>query len=344
MKRRIVSVVGGLLLTLLAAAPCLERPAVAAQGPQGKALEKIVVADPSRGESWMPVYLASTLGFFREQGLEVSFVSYQGGPLVIASLLAGDSQFALTGYEQVLKTFEKGKSTKMLAATSARHPWCLISAPGIKSVADLKGKRVGGGMPGSSPRGFVRACVKYGGLDQDKDVTYTDLIRGSEIAALSKGDVAALFAYGSLKQQLLEHGGKMLVDLSDPAMHKKVLGSDSYPLYVVQATDQFIKEKPETVQRFMNAVAKAMAWENKHKAQEIAEKLLPLFPNADKAVFPKVIADTKLTLSRDGSFNRKGHDAATRLSLDAGLLSKPVPMEDVVDESFLKKAHAKYGK
>ena len=344
MARKSISVLCGLYLVFMTAAPYAHQQRGAAQAAESKPLEKIVIADPSRQESWMPVYLASALGFFREEGLDVRFVSYQGGPLVIASLLAGDSQFALIGYEQVLKTYEKGKSTKMIAATSARHPWCLISGPGIKTVADLKGKRLGAGMPGSSLRGFVRACVRYGGLDQDKDVSYIDLMRGSEVAALNKGDVAALFAFGSLKYQLLEHGGKMLVDLSNPVTHNKVLGSDSYPLYVVQVTDQFIKEKPETVQHFMNAVVRAMAWENKHKAQEIAEKVAPLFPASEKNVFPKVVADTMLTISRDGSFNRKGHDAAVRLSLDAGLLANPVAMENVVDESFLKKAHAKYRK
>ena len=85
-------------------------------------LEKVIVAEPTKGENWLPIFLAKELGFFEEQGLDVSFVDFAGGPLVMASLLAGESQFALSGYEQVLKTTEQGKDAKMIMATANKNP------------------------------------------------------------------------------------------------------------------------------------------------------------------------------------------------------------------------------
>ncbi|MBS3909991.1 MAG: ABC transporter substrate-binding protein [Actinobacteria bacterium] len=319
--------------------PATQKPA------EKKELTKIVVAEPGRGESWLPVYLASTLGYYEDEGLDVSFSSFKGGPLVIASLLAGDTQFALTGYEQVMKTYEKGKSTKMLLATTAKHPWGFVTAPNIKSISELKGKTVAGGMPGSSPMAFARACVKLGGLDPDKDVSFVDVPKGSEVAAMEKGDIAGYgFAWGRVKIELLKRGGNLLIDCTDPEWHRKVLGSDEYPLYVIQVTDEFIEEKPEVVQGFVSAVVRAMIWQNNHSIGEIAEQGAPMFQLTDKEILPQVLEETMKTQSKDGYFTEAGHDAATRLSLDVGLITKPVDMEKVVDESFLNKAHDKYGK
>lgn len=302
--------------------------------------QKVVIAQPSgSGESWLPVYLADKLGYFKENGLDVNFVSFAGGPLVIASLLSGDSQFALTGYEQVLKTNEKGKSTKMIAATTAQHPWALLASKDIKTIADLKGKTISAGMEGSSPRAFVRAILRYGGLDPNKDVQYVSLPSGGEVGGLQGGQIAATFGGGKVKIDLQKRGYTMLADLADPGQHRKILGADNYPLFVIQVTDDYLKSNPDTIQQFMNAVVKAINWENTHSTDEITDVIASRFQNIDKTTIVEIIEDTKRTLSRDGYFTKEGHDAAVRLSIDAGMLAKPLPMDNVVEESFLKKAH-----
>lgn len=313
-------------------------------GSEKASLEKVVIAEPAKGENWLPVFLADKLGYFKEEGLDVKFTDFKGGPLVIASLLAGDSQFALTGYEQVMKTTDKGKSTKMIIATSAKHPWSLVAAKNIKTIADLKGKKISAGMDGSSPRAFVRACLKDGGLDPNKDAQYVSLPNGGELGAMEKGEVAAAFVGGRNKIALIRRGFNPLVDLTREEQHQKVLGSKDYPLFVVQVTDDYIKSHPETIQKFTNAVAKAMKWQSEHSDEEIAEVIAPLYPNIDKGLLVEDVKDTRLTLSNDGYFTKAGHDAAVKLSLDVGLISKPIPMENVVDESFMKKAHNKLGK
>ncbi|MDF9407693.1 ABC transporter substrate-binding protein [Pelotomaculum isophthalicicum JI] len=344
MKLKIV-VITVFMLLLANVTGCAGKNAV--QTNTDKKIEKIVIAEPGTGESWLPVYLADKLGYFDEQGLNVDYSDFGGGhgPLVIASLIAGDSQFALTGYDQVLKTYGQGKSTKMIMATSDKNPWSLFVGKDIKSFADLKGKKISGGMEGSSPRAFVRACLKYGGLDPEKDVEYVTLpSSGSLIGALEKGEVAAGIGSGITKIQLLNLGYKPLVDLTDPQQHQKVLNSKDFPLYVVQVTDDFIKNHPDTVQKFSNAVVKAMHWENTHSPEEIAEKISPFFPNANKDDLISDIKDVQLTLSKDGYFSQEGHDTVTKSALDVGMIKEPVAMANVVDDSFLKKAHDSYAK
>ena len=311
----------------------------------GKEAEKVVIAQPSIGESWLPVYLADKLGYYNEAGLKVEYATFSGGgPLVIASLMAGDSQFALTGYDQVLKTYDQGKSTKMIMATSNRNPWALVVGKDIKSFADLKGKKVGGGMEGSSVRAFVRACLKYGGLDPNKDVEYVSVPADAVVGALEKGDIAAAMGSGLNKVELQKRGYTFLVNLTDPQQHQKVIGSKEFPLYVVQVTDDLIKNRPATVENFTNAVVRAMKWQNSHSAEEIADQISSFYPNAAKDALVTDIKDTQLTLSPDGYFTKEGHAAVINSALDVGMIKRAVAMENVVDDSFLKKAHAKYAK
>ncbi len=310
----------------------------------GTKLEKIIVAQPITGESWLPVYLAQQLGFFREEGLDVNFTTFEGGPLVIASLIAGDSQFALTGYDQVLKTNEKGKPTKMIVATTDKFPWTFIVAKDVKSAEDLKGKKVSAGKEGSSPRSFVRTVIKYAGLNPDKDVQYVFIPPAGDMGALEKGEVAGAEVEGSQRVKLLQRGYKPFVDLNDPEEHRKVLGTDKYHLHVVQVTDDFIKSHPDTVQKFVNAVVRAIAWENSHSSDEITKAIAPLFPNSDLEIEKSVIDGTMQSQTKDGYFSQTAHDAAVRLALDVGMITREATKESAVDETFLKKAHEEYGK
>ncbi len=307
-------------------------------------LQKIVVAEAARGELWGPTYLAKGLGYFEEEGLDVSFVTFHGASLT-SGLINGDAQFGLLGYEMVLKLDEKGIKTKMLYSTTSKFPYSLVANSGITSIADLKGKKISAAGVGTSPYAFVRLAVKSGGLDPDKDVTLVGITSTSSILpAAQKGEVNASYAWGSLKIQLLKNGGNVLIDMDDPAVHQRIVGTPNYNMYVAQVTDKYIKENPENVQKFVNAVYKAMLWQQNHTPQEIADKISTLFPERTGNVLVENLTEIKKVYSKDGYFTKDAHDAAVRLSIEANMITKPIPMENVVDDSFLKKAHAKLDK
>lgn len=307
-------------------------------------IKKVVIVQPNYLVPWLPIYLANQMGYFKEEGLEVSFVTVMGGHNVHAAVIKGDAHFGLTGYEQVLKTYQQGKSTKMIMTTTKKHPWSYFGSKKIKSIADLKGKKIDGGLEASSYRSFARAVVKYGGLDPNKDVLFVNIPRGAEIAALEKGDVDGVLGIDNMKIELIRRGYKPLVDMIDPKQHKAVIGYDEYPLFVVQVNDTLVKNDPEMIQRFTNAVVRAMNWQKSHSAAEVAAKAKPVFSSADPKIFTETIAFTLKALSMDGFFTIEGHKAAEKFGLDVEFIKSPVAMKLVVDESFLKKAHEKYKK
>ena len=64
-------------------------------------LEKIVFTEDVRGYHWAPAYLAQTLGYFKEEGLDAEFQTIKGGDAT-APVLSGDAQFCLKGVETSL--------------------------------------------------------------------------------------------------------------------------------------------------------------------------------------------------------------------------------------------------
>ncbi|MFZ5813352.1 MAG: ABC transporter substrate-binding protein [Thermodesulfobacteriota bacterium] len=298
-------------------------------------MRKVIVGQPGHDDFGIPMYLADKLGYYKEAGLAVEFMNFKSSPLSVASLLAGEIQFCLTSYDQALKTFEKGKILKILFTTTEKHPWCLIGRPEITSLGDLKGRNISAKMPGSGPRAFAMSIVVSGGLDPNADVTFVDLPETAILPAYLNGDIDATVGSGIRKAEMLARGAVVLADMNDPAQHKAVLKADTYPLKVVLATADYLKSNPEIARKFVNATYRAMQWEKAHSSAEIAEKVAGYFLGS---VSPDVIDDIRRAFSHTGRVTPEGHKAIEQQSLDVGLITKPVPMEGVVDMSFVEGA------
>ncbi len=311
---------------------------VASAASDGKSLQQIIVGQPGHDDYGIPLYLADKLGYFKEEGLAVQFMNFKSSPLSVASLLAGEVQFCLTSYDQALKTFEKGKILKIVLTTTEKHPWCLLARPEITSLKDLKGKTISAKMPGSGPRAFATSIVIHGGLDPNKDVTFVDLPETAILPAYINGDIDATVGSGIRKAEMLSRGAVVLADMNDPAQHKAILETDTFPLKVVLATDDYLKSNPEIAQKFVTAAYRAMQWEKAHSSAEIAEKVSEYFLGS---VNQEVVDDIRRAFSHTGLVTAGGHKAIEKQSLSVGLINKPVPMENVVDMSYQEKAAAK---
>lgn len=299
-------------------------------------LKKIVIAEAARSEGWLPVYLAQELGYYREEGLEVQFITYKDGPLALMGLLNGDAQFCLIGFEPVLMAFEKGQDSKVILTTLNSQPYTFVGRKGLNSVRDFKGKVVFAGMPGSAPYFFVKTILRNNGLDPDKDVTFASLEYGAEIVAMSKGDIDGAFVRATRSPEVLKAGANILVDATDPRQHKAVYNSERYEAMAVQVTNEYIKEHPEDVQRFTNAVYKAMQWQAVHNDEEVARTVSPLFPG--RTIDAQLIGVLRRCLSADGAYTEAGYATVEQFCRLNGIIDKSIPFAAVIDSSFIENA------
>lgn len=302
-------------------------------------LKKIVVSE-FRSEFWLPVYIAYQLGYFKEEGLDVEFVKYKDGPIAFQGMHAGDSQFCMLSSEPVLRAYDQGKVSKIILSTLKTKPYMFVTNKNIKSIKDLKGKVIFAGMPGSAPFSFVQALLVNAGLDPDRDVTWANMEYGASLGALEQGTVDGIYLRSTSKKEAQKMGATILVDMTDPAQHKKLYGSDRYESEIVTVTKDYAESNPEVIQKFVNAVIRAIIWQSKNNDESVAKMAAPLFEGV--TIDAELISYLRPSMSEDGDMSVKGYNVMSEFCLKNKIISGMIPYEDIIDTSYVRRAFKKF--
>ena len=118
-------------------------------------------------------------------------------------------------------------------------------------------------------------------------------------------------------------------------------------MYIIFASDDYIASNPETVQKMVTAIAKAIKWFNDESrtAEEIAEAVMPLFEGKEDEVNYSVgIIMDQGVMTEYGYHTEEGFAAANVLAKLCGLIEEDVPAEGIYNETFLDNAWAEIGK
>jgi len=308
---------------------------------------KLTYLEPGRYLIKLPVILAGAAGYFAEEGLDVD-VRIAPGQRVYEALLAGDADLIAVSYGSMMKINQRGKAVHSVANITRNCLFHLVAQPGVKSISDLRGKRIGVPKVGEEVTAVIRAALKSQGIDPDKDVTWVSVgIQGTMIAAMKRGDIDAVGAVGEWRDHLLRAvpGTHVLIDYSNAAHLKKYLGADTYPLAHVQMTEEFVKANPETVQRIVNAVMKSLHFINTHTPDQCIDVVKDKYwADADRDVLVSYLTEIKDAFSPDGITTRGGYDAVVAVNTNAALLQTPAPgFEAITDLEFVEKADKMLG-
>lgn len=309
-----------------------------AGGAAGDELTKITVSE-IRGISWASAYVAESLGYFEEEGLDVNFVIYKDGPVAFQGMHAGDSQFCLLSAEPVMRAYDEGMESYMILTNSNNRIYAFAAQPEIKSVADLKGKTIFAGMPGSAPYSFVLSLLSEAGLSEN-DVNFINMEYGAAVVSLAQGVADGIFFDIYNKSELLEAvpNANILVDTTDPATHEKLYGSQYCDTTIVTCTKEFAEENPETVQAFVNASVKGLAWIDAHTSGEMAELLIPMFEGMTQEQLEAKLETIKSSFSKTGEITEEGYQTVEDFCLEQGLIQKAIGYENIIPAQFVKNA------
>ena len=208
-------------------------------------------------------------------------------------------------------------------------------------MESLRGGIVAGGVNTSGgPYSFAMACMNYAGLTPETDVSVITMASVGYAAAIEAGELQAAVSTNPWAAKiLLDNGGQVIVDGTDDAAIQDIIGSASYELFVLMTSDEYLSTNPETVQKVMNAVAKAMQWMENATPEEIAANLLPLFEGAEEELLYDAQYDKERSItSYTGYHTESGFQAALNLSKLAGDITGDLTEDQIYDETFLDKA------
>lgn len=105
--------------------------------------QHLSLAGGAQGFNWLPVFVAEELGIFAKHGLSIEYKKMGTVDKATSAVLEGGADLAITPPEGAVSNFVKGGELRVIASNSNRLPMSLVAKPSIKSVRDLKGKKVG---------------------------------------------------------------------------------------------------------------------------------------------------------------------------------------------------------
>jgi NitT/TauT family transport system substrate-binding protein len=265
---------------------------------------KLHLAAAGVGFPYLPFVIASSRGYFKQQGLDVEIGVYSGGAKALQALLGGSADIVAGAYSNTITMAAKGQKIVSFD-TQAVCPGFVFgvtkaSHDKIKTYADLKGKRIGVSSPGSSFHMGVNYLLSRAGL-KPEDVSIIGVGSSSgAIAAARSGQVDALMTNDPVATVLQDSGDLFpLAQMRNEKETQATLGGN-YPEASIYATRAFVTKNPKTVQAIANAMVAAQRWMAAATPQQVAEAVPSQYAVADKAVFVQAYTNMRECLSHDG--------------------------------------------
>lgn len=290
-----------------------------------------------------PALIAEKKGFFSAEGVKVELKPFGDGPVLQQALSAGELDIAYIGAPPVVQWFSRGLHSRILAKVNYGQAALIANGNGIiKTVADLRGKKLAGVAKGSGMdlllRGFV--LKDLAGLDPERDISIVSMPVGNMSAALERGLVDAAFTWEPFVSDALLRGtSRLVVDVNQK--------SPRYPWYVVMATPRMLAERSDDVLKVLRAHRKAIAFLQEHAEESnriIAEafKIAPIKTANGKTIEPAaVVQEARKRLGWSDRLEPDDLRFIQRLmdySYSFGFLNKELKVSQVVDLSWQQRA------
>ncbi|MSP41234.1 MAG: ABC transporter substrate-binding protein [Deltaproteobacteria bacterium] len=216
-----------------------------------QALQKITVGYSSPSGNQSVIFLGKDGGNYQKHGLDVELIFIGAGSKMTAAILAGDIKIALVGGVAPVSARLRGADLKIVAVAFNRLALSLIAQKDIRSVADLKGRRVAVTRFGSNTDLGIRYVLKTHGLLPDKDVAilqFGDV--PSAFAALQAGAVQGCMLSYPTTSAAKKAGFKELIDISDSALE--------YASSNIVVTDRYLQSQRDVIRRFLMGFIEGM--------------------------------------------------------------------------------------
>lgn len=297
---------------------------------------------------YLPISIAERLGYFKDEGIDVEIIDFQGGSKSLQAVVGGSADVVSGAFEHTISMQTRGQMMRAFVL-QGRAPQVVFAVnnktmPNYKTLSDLKGKKIGVTAPGSSSQVLANFVLASAGI-KPSDVSFVGVGASSAaVAAIRSGQIDAFTNLDPVIAQLQQDnllkivGDTRVIEESDAIFGGPMIAGCLY------APEKFIKSRPEDVQALTNAVVRADHWLATATADDIVKTVPESYFMGNKAIYIEGFLKNRPALSRDGMFPEGAPAISLKAlqSVNPKMANVKVDLEATYTNEFAAKANQKY--
>lgn len=295
-----------------------------------QAAEIVRFAYPAKSLNYLPLILGKHKGFYQAEGIDLELI--QVASMISAkALTTGDLEFS-GAHAQVMAAAAKGLPVKVVAFITVKPSFWLMSKPEIRSIADLKGKRVGTTAIGSATDTLARYLLKKNGLVPDKEVAlFATGTTANILAAMKAGVVDAGILSPPFNAMAKLLGFRILTYLGDHVEQS---------ISAVGTSDKLLRERPEMVKKVIRGTLKGLRFVRQNRAETV--QYIVKDWNVGPALAEELYLSMVPAFSVDGSMTEKGIRETLDREREKLDVKEEIPLTRVIDLRLLKQVQKEF--
>ena len=295
------------------------------------------VAEVTHSLFYTPQYVAHSLGYFKEEGLDVELILVPGADKVAAAVLSNDVDIGFSGTEATIYVYNQGEKDYLVvfSGLTKRDGTFLVSRKKYDNfkLEDLKGSYIIGGRKGGMPEMTFEWALKQNGIDPKKDVNIDTSIAFAAMAGAfigGTGDFVTLFEPQALQ---VENQGFGYVVASIGQLGGEV------PYTAYYARKSYIEKNEDIIKGFTKAIQKGLDYVYSHSPEDIAKHIIDYFPDTSKNDLIAIIKRYKDYDSwyKTTEIKEKDFKHVQTIMKSAGELDKEAPYDKLINNKFATK-------
>jgi ABC-type nitrate/sulfonate/bicarbonate transport system substrate-binding protein len=267
-------------------------------------------------------------GIWSSVGLDLDISVLAGDARIQQALAAGSIDIALGSGPSMAYAIKGAPARAVAVIDNQPADLALIALNNnpVKTVADLKGKRVGITTVGSLTDWLVRKISEREGWGSNGIETVALGQLTARYAAMKLNEIqAALTSLADAKRLERSGEGRLLATFGTFVPH--------FHTHVILASDTLIKDKPDVLRRFIDGWKKTVAFMRSHRAETV--KSVSHTTGLDAAITDAVYDDEMAMISADSSFSEQALQTIAQSLKDLGMLDKLPPTQALYQPGFV---------
>ena len=140
------------------------------------------------------LFVANASNMYTDAGLKVELHEYNNGGDLMTAMASGTVDVGYVGITPVLSSIQKGVPVKVIAGAQTEGSGLVTKDPNIKSITDLKGKKIATPGEASIQYMLLKYDLKKHGMSIN-DITSPSMKVASMNDALKTGSIDAMLTY-----------------------------------------------------------------------------------------------------------------------------------------------------